>query len=409
MSLDKKGMLRGLRISKNVAIKVISALVISGSIGTATYAATIDKIVVEVDGKKKEVYTYASTVKDLLSDEEISVTKEDKVYPASSNKITDGMKVVIEKAKPFSIVIDGKEQKVYSTAKTVGELLKEKKIELRQYDKVYPAIHKALGSKQKVMIQRAFPVTLHGSDQSQQLWSTSTTVADFLKEHQVSLDEFDRVEPALEENVKANMAIKVIRVEKASDVLEEPIPFSEVKQEDASLSIGTEKMIQGGIAGKKKKTFEVIKENGKEISRNLQKEEIIQEAQNQKVAVGTKQEVMQEKVEGQKTETNEAKSEGEPPGREFYVEATAYSPNCGGCQGISAGGYNYKANPNMKLIAVDPSIIPLGTKVWVEGYGYAVAGDTGGAIKGHRIDLLMPTEAQVYSFGRKQVKIKVLQ
>ncbi|GAA3318014.1 hypothetical protein GCM10020331_019070 [Ectobacillus funiculus] len=80
----------------------------------------------------------------------------------------------------------------------------------------------------------------------------------------------------------------------------------------------------------------------------------------------------------------------------------------GGCTGITASGYNIKANPNMKMIAVDPSVIPLGSKVWVEGYGYAIAGDTGGAIKGHRIDVLYPSEAAASSWGRKRVKVRVL-
>lgn len=60
------------------------------------------------------------------------------------------------------------------------------------------------------------------------------------------------------------------------------------------------------------------------------------------------------------------------------------------------------------MIAVDPKVIPLGTKVWVEGYGYAVAGDTGGAIKGNKIDVFIPTQSQALKWGRKNVKIKIL-
>jgi 3D (Asp-Asp-Asp) domain-containing protein len=93
--------------------------------------------------------------------------------------------------------------------------------------------------------------------------------------------------------------------------------------------------------------------------------------------------------------------------KELYVSATAYSHESS-ITGLTATGYNVKANPSMKLIAVDPSVIPLGTKVWVEGYGEAIAGDTGGAIKGHKIDVLMPSSAQAISWGRKTVKIVIL-
>ena len=92
----------------------------------------------------------------------------------------------------------------------------------------------------------------------------------------------------------------------------------------------------------------------------------------------------------------------------MYVTATAYTANCNGCSGITATGYNLIANPNMKLIAVDPSVIPLGSRVWVEGYGEAIAGDTGGAIKGHKIDVFMPSDANARNWGRKTVKIVIL-
>ncbi|WP_270340861.1 MULTISPECIES: cell wall-binding protein EntC [Bacillus] len=100
--------------------------------------------------------------------------------------------------------------------------------------------------------------------------------------------------------------------------------------------------------------------------------------------------------------------------RELQVVATAYTADPlengykAGDQVKSAMGHNLTANPNMKLIAVDPSVIPLGSKVWVEGYGVAIAGDTGGAIKGNKIDVLMPDKGTSSNWGRKTVTVKVL-
>lgn len=71
-------------------------------------------------------------------------------------------------------------------------------------------------------------------------------------------------------------------------------------------------------------------------------------------------------------------------------------------------GHNLTANPGMKLIAVDPAVIPLGSRVYVEGYGEAIAGDTGGAIKGHRIDVLMPDKGTSSNWGRRTVKVTIL-
>lgn len=95
-------------------------------------------------------------------------------------------------------------------------------------------------------------------------------------------------------------------------------------------------------------------------------------------------------------------------GKEFYVTATAYTPYCNGCTGTSATGINLRSNSGLKVIAVDPSVIKLGSKVWVEGYGTAIAGDTGGSIKGNKIDILVQTDAQARNWGRKKVRVKVL-
>ncbi len=93
---------------------------------------------------------------------------------------------------------------------------------------------------------------------------------------------------------------------------------------------------------------------------------------------------------------------------EILVTATAYTAYCAGCSGTTAYGIDLRSNPNQKVIAVDPRVIPLGTKVWVEGYGEAIAGDTGGAIKGNKIDVFIPSYENAMEWGVKKVKLKVL-
>ena len=101
-----------------------------------------------------------------------------------------------------------------------------------------------------------------------------------------------------------------------------------------------------------------------------------------------------------KQPTNEEKT--------LTMEATAYTAFCEGCSGVTANGTDLRANPSLKVIAVDPSVIPLGTKVWVEGYGEAIAADTGGAIKGNKIDLFMADKSDASEWGRKTVTVKVI-
>lgn len=101
-------------------------------------------------------------------------------------------------------------------------------------------------------------------------------------------------------------------------------------------------------------------------------------------------------------------SQQQASGKSMTVEATAYTANCAGCSGTTATGVNLKSNPNQRVIAVDPSVIPLGSKVYVEGYGQAVAADTGGAIKGNRIDVFVSSDSAAQDWGRRSVKITVI-
>ncbi|MEW4207144.1 LysM peptidoglycan-binding domain-containing protein [Priestia megaterium] len=140
-----------------------------------------------------------------------------------------------------------------------------------------------------------------------------------------------------------------------------------------------------------------------------------QKEQQQAQAEQAQKEQQQAQAEQAQKEQQQAQKEQQPAessqqasGKSLTVEATAYTANCAGCSGTTATGVDLKANPNQKVIAVDPSVIPLGSKVYVEGYGEAVAADTGGAIKGNRIDVFVPAEGDAQQFGRKSVKITVM-
>jgi 3D (Asp-Asp-Asp) domain-containing protein len=90
------------------------------------------------------------------------------------------------------------------------------------------------------------------------------------------------------------------------------------------------------------------------------------------------------------------------------VKATAYSITCKKCSGITATGINLKKNPNQKVISVDPKVIKLGTKVYVEGYGYAIAADKGNSVKGNKIDVFIPSQKNALKWGSKTVTVKIL-
>ena len=401
--IQKMKKLFSVKLSKSRGVLIVAGLLVAGS-GTAYGANELTKqpVSISINGKKQSVRTHAKTVGELMKSLNIKTRKEDHISPAEDTKITSNMNVEYIAAKPVHLAMDGEEKQVWTTAGTVGKILKELNLELAEHDQIEPSVDKEIKKDMKLTLQRAFKVTVKDAGKNKDIWTTSTTVADFLKHHKISIKGDDEVKPALDETLTKDQAnIHITRIKKVTDVVEENIPFDVKKKEDASLEKGTEKVVQDGKEGKLKKHYAVIKKNGKEVSRELIKEETAAESKAKIIAVGTKRKTVAQ------ISTNVSRG-NEASGKEFYVTSTAYTASCSGCSGHTATGVNLKNNPGSKVIAVDPSFIPLGTKVHVEGYGYAVAADTGSAIKGRKIDVFFPSKSAAYRWGNKRVKIKVL-
>ncbi|PFK80005.1 peptidoglycan-binding protein [Priestia megaterium] len=132
------------------------------------------------------------------------------------------------------------------------------------------------------------------------------------------------------------------------------------------------------------------------------------QAQQEQAAQEQAQKEQAAQQQQQAAQQQQQQSQQQASGKSMTVEATAYTANCAGCSGTTATGVNLKSNPNQRVIAVDPSVIPLGSKVYVEGYGQAVAADTGGAIKGNRIDVFVSSDSAAQDWGRRSVKITVI-
>lgn len=129
-----------------------------------------------------------------------------------------------------------------------------------------------------------------------------------------------------------------------------------------------------------------------------QKKAAEEEAQKQQV-----QQTSTKTVDNSKAATSAENVSGS---KTLTMSATAYSTEANGMGTYSATGINLKQHPS--CVAVDPSVIPLGSIIWVSGYGVSVAGDTGTAIKGNVIDLHFSTVAQSMAWGRRTVTVKIL-
>ena len=384
---------------KQTAVRILSLILFVTVISFVLYQGSKAMVVVNANGEQQEVATHAETVEQLLISQDITISEHDKVSPSLDTEITSGMEISWEQAEEIFISVDGNQSSIWTTEKLVKNILEEANIEVAEQDEISIGLDTEVGADNKIDIQKAFQLTLVDGLEERQVWSTSTTVANFLKEQGITLGELDRVEKSLEDVITPGDKVAVVRVEKVTDVVEESIDFAIEKKNDSSVLKGKEKVVTQGKKGTVERTYEVVKENGKIVMKTLQSEKVVSKPTTQVVAVGTK-------VATVTASRNNTSAGGK--GKEFYVTATAYTPNCNGCTGITATGVNVKSNPNMKLIAVDPNVIPLGSKVWVEGYGYAIAADTGGAIKGNKIDILVSSKSAAENWGRKKVRIKVL-
>ena len=175
------------------------------------------------------------------------------------------------------------------------------------------------------------------------------------------------------------------------------IPYTTITEQTDSLTKGTTKVAQEGVNGVSKIT-EVTKYVNGEVADVSVTEEVISEPTDKIILEGTKEVPT---VPG--TETVEYS-------RVLTMNATAYCP-CSICCGSYSNGYTANGTKaGYGVAAVDTSVIPLGTKLYVEGYGYAIAADTGGAIKGNRIDLCYGSHQAALNsgFGHTNVKVYIL-
>lgn len=217
------------------------------------------------------------------------------------------------------------------------------------------------------------------------------TVAMALTKLQIALGPLDRVEPSPTTNLTSNMTIRVVRVSEQLVTEQVAIAHDAVKRETGSLSVGITECVQNGTDGSEAVTYREVTEDGQLVGREVVERVVAKAAEPDIYLIGTGKAI--------------AISRGgvDYRSREILtMSATAYDPTVGTRTATGTGVHQ-------GIVAVDPRVIPLGTRLYIEGYGYALAADTGGAIKGNRIDLAFETHLEALRFGRRTVTVYVLE
>lgn len=297
----------------------------------------------------------------------------------------------IDKGKSVTIQADGTTRTVYTHAINEESLMREQNIPLGPYDEM-DMTTKELVEGSSVTVRRAVPLVLEHKGEKKTVHSAKQTVEEVAVQYGYDKEKY-RPYGDVKAPVQKDMTIRIGHVSRKKVTEDEVVAYAIETIPDESIGKGEEQILQEGQNGRKKVTFNIISLDGEVVGKEPISTELIQEMQPLVRKVGTAETV--------EINTGEIAKYKEV----FTMEATAYLPTDGNGEGITKMGTIARYG----VVAVDPNVIPLGTRVFIPGYGVAIAEDTGGAILGNRIDLCMEDYTAAMIFGRRIVPVYILE
>jgi len=403
-----KPMMKKYAILASVSVLLVLSLIL-------LMAAWSNNAVTINDGENTiNVKTAASKVSEVLEEAGITLGDFDRVLPGRNDAVTNNMSITVYRAVKVSVSDEGHLTEYMSSGQTVQEVLNETGYTLYENDRAVPSVDSKVTADMIIEVRRAKDIKIIDSKGERTVKSSALTVGDLLSEEGIPAEFEESVNLDKNVKLKEGMKIKVYDVKVEYEEATETISYTTEKRNNSSLAKGTTKVSQAGKNGLKKVTYEVKYRNGVKIGRTAVNTETVQEPVKKIVEVGTKAVSAPKKA----TFTQGAADKNFSYSKVITCNASAYDLSYESCgktpdhpyYGITASGMKAQYG----VVAVDPSVIPLGTRLYIEAvdgswtYGYCVAGDTGGAIKGNRIDLFYNSRAEALAFGRRQANVYIL-
>lgn len=315
--------------------------------------------------------------------------------------------LITDLRKEIVVVMDNgevNELNIVTLGRNVGSILDSNNIIVGDKDKVSVDLNSYASDGDVIHIKKALKVNVALEGKEVEIYSAENNVKDLLKAENIELGSLDKISPSLNKELQEGMDVTIKRVKKEIKEVTEVIAYSKEMKSSDEIEEGIQKVLQKGENGQKVIKTEVTYEDGKVIDEKIIEEKTEKEPVDELVALGTLG-VLRPSRGGKYHYTSA-----------LEVKATAYTADVdyNGVPddpygGMTATGTRARRNiDGYSTIAVDPRIIPLGTKVYVEGYGLAIAEDVGGAIKGNIIDVYMDTYSQTMNWGAQYVKVYIL-
>jgi uncharacterized protein YabE (DUF348 family) len=397
-------------------------------------------VVLAIDGQSRSLTTFAPTVAKLFQSENLALAEVDLVSPPLTHWLKEGEIVTVQRAVQVPILADGKyettltaalvpaniltqagitysagdllladgepvrldeplqknprtghfpslqlhravsfslsegtqPESLTSTIGTVGQALWQAGIVLSTVDSITPELSAHISPGAEVILQRARLITILYQNGSYTAQVVADTVGEALAKANIALVSLDYAVPGEDEPVPQDGIIRVVHVQEEILIEQTPLPFEDELQPAPDLEIDNQKIIQAGEYGIYARRIRVRYEDGLEVSRQVEEEWTARQPQNRIMGYGTSL------VE----HTADTPDGTISHWRAITMYAVSYSPSSAGGS-ITASG----APLEKGLVAVDPRYIPLGTRLYIPGYGEALAADTGGGVRGRVIDL----------------------
>ncbi|MGE5454467.1 MAG: 3D domain-containing protein [Methylocystaceae bacterium] len=289
--------------------------------------------------------------------------------------------------KTVTLVVDGKRVDTHTFKRTVKDVLNENQIALHTGDKTRPVLSALVDDDTKIEVIRAFPVQIIMGGKSTKVVTTPALVADVLQQAGVKPVPVDLIRPSLNTRLTGQATIQIIKVTSNMTTVKQTLPFSVQRTADPTLEKGLLRTVKKGKNGLASQQIRITCYDGKPVKQEVVSSKIIKDPVNQVVAMGTITSVSRGAL---RFDFRQA----------IMTHSTAYTYT----------GHNTATGlkPAVGLVAVDPAIIPLGSRLYVEGYGFARAADRGGAIKGNRLDVFLETKEACRNWGVRKVKVYLL-
>ncbi|HHT48425.1 MAG TPA: DUF348 domain-containing protein [Firmicutes bacterium] len=301
--------------------------------------------------------------------------------------------------KTITITVDGAQLPVKTTASTIERALAKAGIPLGPDDEVHPELTARVKEGMGITIRRAVSFSILVDGEEVPVRMPPVPVGEALARTGIELGEGDRLSLSPATVIWEGLRLSVIRVATETVTEEREIEPKVGYINDPNLDKGKQRVVNPGEPGILAVDYSVVYEDGIEVSRTPLGERVVKPAVKKIIAQGTRPVVYTATVgRGKIIRYTDV----------LTMEATAYEPGPQSC-GIYADGYTYTGKKaTYGIAAVDPKVIPLGTKLYVEGYGFAAAEDIGSEIKENRIDVCYDTVREALLWGRKKVKVYIL-